>query len=330
MLDVLRKHASSWLIKFILGAIIISFAFFFGYNRMTRAKRSIAGLTPGQPAAIVNGVEISETEFHFFFERNLERLKETFKDPSMAGSLQKFAQNLTLQQLVQREIMFQTAGKLGIHITDEQLAATIKKNSELIRDGEFDPIFYRHQYLPYFENRFGINYEDMVRQDLAIDTLQSLLANVDAKPATETESALWTFEVVTLTPTKLVEEKVAKDLEDAKAIAESFASSKDWKGLAKKVRADVKTVGPITISERTKILSGRGNFEDFQKIFMLNETKQVIDKPIESGDALFVVRFVEKKASPVKAAEERRSGFLDEWLQGEMKAAKITTFLQPE
>jgi hypothetical protein len=330
MLDVLRKHASSWMIKFILGAIIISFAFFFGYNRMTRARRAVKGLTPGEPVATVNGVEISDTEYRFFYDRNLDRLKASFKGEEMAEGIQKFAQTLTLQQLIQRELMLQTASRLGIKITDEQLAGMIRKNPELIKDGEFDPIFYRHQYLPYFENRFGINYEELVRQDLAIQTLGSLFANVDARPAPETESILWTFEVVQLSPEKLVEQKIAKDLEEAKSIAKSFVDSKDWKGLARKIGADLKTVGPLAIAEREKILNGRGSFEDYQKIFALNSAHQVIDNPIESGDAIFVVRFVEKKASPVNVAAERKYSFLDSWLREQMKKAKIVTYLQSE
>lgn len=330
MLDVLRKHASSWLIKFLLGAIIISFAFFFGYNRMNRARRAVKGLTAGEPVATVNGVEISDTEYRFFYDRNMEHLKDSFKGEQMPEGLQKFAQSMTLQQLVQRELMLQLAASLGIKVTDEQLAATIRKNPELIKDGEFDPIFYRHQYLPYFENRFGINYEELVRQDLAIQSLGSLFANVDPKPAAEPESALWTFEVVELNPAKLVEQKTAKDIDEAKSLAQSFISSKDWKGLAKKLNADLKTVGPITIAEREKILNGRGGFEEFQKIFALKSEHPVIDKPIESGDSLFVVRFVEKKAAPVNVAEGRKTDFLDSWLRERMKTAKIVTLLQSE
>lgn len=308
------------MIKLILGAIIISFAFFFGYNRMTRARRAAGGLVPGQPVATVNGVGISDTEFRFFYDRNLERFKDTFKGEEMTESIQKFVQTMTLQQLVQRELKLQTANSLGIRITDGELAATIKKNPELIRDGEFDPIFYRHQYLPYFENRFGINYEELVRQDLAIQTLESLFAGIDATE--ETESTLWTFEVA------LIEQKDAKNPEDAKSLAQSFVSSKNWKGLAKKTHVDLKIVGPITIAERARILNGRGVFKDFQKIFALNNTHPVTHEPVEIGDALFVVRFVEKKTSPVKATAERRGDFLDAWMREQMKTAKIITYLE--
>jgi len=322
MLDVLRKHASSWLIKVILGAIIISFAFFFGYNRMTRAKRAVGGLTQGT-AAIVNGVEISDTEFKFFLDRNLDRLRETFKGEGMAESLQKFAQQMTLQQLVQRELLFQTAQKVGIKITDGELAAMIRKNPELIKDGEFDPIFYRHQYLPYFENRFGINYEELVRQDLAIEALERLFAGIDSQPAAGNESTLWTFEVAAI--------EKPKDGQDVGSIAKSFVSApKDWKGLSQKTKATLKTVGPVTIAERQKILEGRGKFDDYQKIFALNTERPVIEAPIESGDAFYVVRLVEKKTSPVNATQERGEDFLAGWMREQMKTAKISTFLQAE
>lgn len=322
MLDVLRKHASSWLIKVILGAIIVSFAFFFGYNRMTRARQTVKGLIPGQPVATVNGVEISDTEFQFFFDRNLDRLRETFKGEGMAESLRKFTQQMTLQQLIERELLIQTAQGMGIRITDAQLAATIRKNPELIKDGEFDPIFYRHQYLPYFENRFGINYEELIRQDMKIDALQRLFEGADSKATAENESTLWTFEVATLTK--------SKDGEDAQSLAQSFISSpKDWKVPAQKTKAIVKTVGPISIAERSKILDGRGTFGDYQNIFALNTTHPVINKPIESGDALYVVRFVEKKSSPVKASQERGDNFLAGWMNGQMKTAKIVTYLEP-
>jgi len=309
MLDILRKNARSWLIKLTLGAIIISFAFFFGYNRMTRAKKSIKGLAPGQAVATVNGVEISDTEFSFFFDRNMERLKGAFKGEGMAETIHKFAQNMTLQQMIQRQLLLQTSRSLGIRVTDAELAATIRKNPELIRDGEFDPIFYRHQYLPYFENRFGINYEELLRQDLTINALERLFAGTESKAPEQNESALWTFEVAS---------KAVKDEAEEKAFLDSLAKN----------RSAFKTVGPIPIEERAKILNGRGTFEDFEKIFALNAAHPVLDKPVKIGDEVFVVRFVGRKTSPVKATQEKQTEFLDSWIREQAKTANIVTYLQ--
>ncbi len=323
MLDILRKHASSWMIKVILGAIIISFAFFFGYNRMTRAKRSVQGLAPGQPVATVNGVEISDTEFRFFYDRNLDRLKETIKGDQAALNLQKFATNMTLQQLIRRQIMLQTAQSAGIKITDEELASTIKKNPELIHQGEFDPIFYKHQYLPYFENRFGINYEELIRQELSIAALESVFAGIDPAKTPEENAMLFTFEVATISG--------AEDPEDAASAADSFISQpNDWKALSQRTKAEVKTVGPVTIAERSRILSGRGTFADYEKIFALGQERPVLEKPIAVGDQIFVVKLLKKETSQVKPKNGRTGGFLDDWMREQMKTAKIITHLETE
>ena len=119
-------------IKLILGAIIISFAFFFGYSRMSRSRRGIAGLAPGQPVAIVNGAEISDTDFSFFYDRNMDRLEQTIKEGAINESMRKFAQSMTLQQLIQRQLLLQTAHEAGIQISDQELASTIRKN-QIIR-----------------------------------------------------------------------------------------------------------------------------------------------------------------------------------------------------
>jgi len=329
MLDILRKHASSWLIKVILGAIIISFAFFFGYNRMTRAKRGLQGLGTGEAVATVNGVDISAAEYRFFHERNLERLKENIKGEGMDESLRKIVQSMTLQQLIQRQLLLQTAEKLGVRIPDAELAFVIRRNPELIRDGEFDPIFYRHQYLPYFENRFGINYEELVRQDLAIDALKSIFTDIDVTPASENEVMKWTFEVVSIQPKKLVEEKKVKDEAEAKKVAEEFAAHpRDWKKLAQKSHVDVKTVGPLTIAQRSQILEGRGALQDYQKIFTLNESRPV--SSMELGDAIYIVKFVGKKTETAQAIQERQGDFLSNWLGHQVKTAKIQTYLEAE
>lgn len=329
MLDILRKHASSWLIKVILGAIIISFAFFFGYNRMTRAKRSVAGFGSSEAVATVNGVDIPASEFRFFYERNYERMKEMIKGEGAADSLTKIARSMTLQQLVQRELLLETATKLGIRVPDSELATVIRKNPELIKDGEFDPIFYRHQYLPYFENRYGINFEELVRQDLIINELHAMFADVDQKSPAKEQTTQWTFEVASISPKKLVEEKVVKDDAEAKKIQEAFsANPKDWKNLAKKYHSDIKAVGPITISQRMQILNGGGTFEDFEKIFTLNETKPVTS--IEQADTVYMVKFAGRKTAEAAPAADRKSDFLSDWMRRQMTTAKIQTFLKEE
>ena len=69
MLDLMRKHASSWLIKVFLGAIIIVFSFWgIGSYNTSRANR----------VATVNGEPISVEAYREAYQRIIERLRQQF------------------------------------------------------------------------------------------------------------------------------------------------------------------------------------------------------------------------------------------------------------
>lgn len=331
MLDLMRKHASSWLIKFMLGAIIVSFALFFGYSRISRTRRAVGGLPEGHPVATVNRIPISAEEFTFFFDRTMDSLKTTIKDESGSKSIRNFAQMLTLQQLIRRNMELKIAGDIGIRIPDEELASVIRKSVAGQRGEEFDPIFYRHQFLPFFEDRYGVNYESMTRQDLSIDILQKYFSNLGDKPAGEAENIMWTFEVAAVDPIALTEKKVIESESGAHKIAEQFiSSSNNWRRLADQNKIEIKTVGPITISERSRILGERATMEELEQVFTLEENNPVIKSPIKRGERLFVVRLVEKKKAPIAQKEKRTDEFLNNWLQNEIADAKIINYLGTE
>lgn len=332
MLDLMRKHASSWMIKLILGAIIVSFVLFFGWSQISRSRRGPGGLPEGHPVAKVNKTPISADIFGFYLGRNLERLEETFKGQAIPESFQNFAKMLTLQQLIRRQILLNTISDLGVYVPDEELADVIRKDIAAMRGGEFDPIFYRHQFLPYFENRYGLDYETLMRQDIMIGMMESLFLNMASVPEDEKEDMLFTFEIVNINPEKLTEQKIVADENEALNLAQSFIStpSNKWKDLAKKNKIDIEKVGPLKISERERIFGRRGNFEDYEEVFTLTKEKPIIKSPLKHGDTIFVVRLVDKKASPAKDEKKTGENFLNKWVEREMADAKIVNYLQTE
>jgi hypothetical protein len=314
-----------------LGAIIVSFALFFGYSRINRVRRAVGGLPEGHPVATVNRAPISAAEFKFFFDKNMDSLKTTVKDEASSKSISNFAKMITLQQLIRRNMELKIANDIGISVPDEELASIIKKSVAGMRGEEFDPIFYRHQFLPFFEDRYGINYESLTRQDISIDMLQKLFSNLGAKPPAGGENIMWTFEVAVVEPKKLVEKKVIADESEALKIAEQFiSSSNSWEKIANRNKTEIKKVGPITIAERSRILDERATLEELKQIFTLEERNPVIKSPIKRGNKLFVIRLVEKKKSPIEQKEKRTDEFLNDWLQNEIADAKIVNYLGTE
>ncbi len=69
MLSMMRKHAQSWIIKAVLGLIVIVFVFWgVGSYRSERASR----------VAQVNGETISVAEYQQNYRQTLDRIKDVY------------------------------------------------------------------------------------------------------------------------------------------------------------------------------------------------------------------------------------------------------------
>lgn len=336
MLDIMRKHASSWLIKLILGAIIISFVFFFGYSSYRKGVRGSRVGAEGGVAAKVNDISISAAEYKFFFDRTFDRLKSQFQGAEIPDFARQIAESSTLQQLVGRELMLQQADALGIVIPDEELADIIRDGQAAQAGGEFDPIAYRHEFLPYFRQRYNMDYESFVRQDLRIGAFQKLFAGIDGSPpvgeAAGRKESLWTFEIVTLDPKAMVASGAFSSEADARLFANKLLETptKDWQKLMGPAKLTSRKVGPLKISERTQLFDGKGTLEQHQAIFALTKESPVA-KPVEIDDKIYVVKFVERGLSEKDATPlPPGAGFFEEWMGKLMAKAKVHNYMAEE
>lgn len=325
MLDIMRKHASSWLIKVILGAIIITFIFFFGYSSYRKGMRGGRVGAEGGVVAKVNGTPVSAAEYEFFFDRNFERMKAQFEGKEIPAFVRQIAESQTLQMLVGREIQLQQADALGIVIPDDELADTIREGQAAQAGGEFDPVAYRHQFLPSFRQRFNMDYEQFVRQDLRLGAFQELFAAVDRKPADaqdeKPKETVWTFETVAID---------AGD--EGRALADKLASAApaEWPKILKSAKLELKKVGPIRIEERTQLLGGKATLADYQAVFALTRERPAVAKPLEIEGKLHLVRLVERAEREAKVPPHEMGGFFAAWMEKLLAKAKVENYLKKE
>jgi hypothetical protein len=334
MLDVLRKHASSWIIKFLLGAIVISFIFFFGYSSM---RSSMSGKGP-DAVATVNGRPISAAEYKFVLANNYDSLKSTFKDQPVPEFVQQMARSQTMRQLVTRELALQLAENLGVVVPDAELADTIKQSPYAQRDGTFDPAYYKNQFLPYFKQRFDLDYETFLRQDITLEMLESIFKSVDvgemesvgSKEKEKTYS--WTFESVTIDPAELLKKGKIASADEALSAAELLITSDPvkWQGLASPLGASPVKRGPLSLRERTTLLGGQGTLDDMLEIFSLTPEKPVIKKPFERAGKIYVVRLVERKEVDAGSPFWPGRDFFRSWMSKLSEEAKVVSFMKEE
>ncbi len=118
MLNLMRKNAGTWLIKILLGAIVLVFVFWGVGSFRDRAVGRVA---------IVNGEPIMVEEYNEAYNRLLEQIKQRYGNrlnDEMLKMLQVKKQ--TMDQLIEKRLLLSEAKRLNFKVSDEELSTTIK------------------------------------------------------------------------------------------------------------------------------------------------------------------------------------------------------------
>jgi len=134
MLDLMRKNAGSWIIKGLLGIIVVVFVFW-GVGSF-RAQR-------GNKVALVNGEVITGQEYQEAYNNLVEQVRARFGknlDENMLKTLD--LKKKTLDRLIERKIVIKEAEKLKFRVTNEELSQAIVNIKAFQSDGIFNKKVY--------------------------------------------------------------------------------------------------------------------------------------------------------------------------------------------
>ncbi len=135
MLKFMRENAGSWLIKIILGLIVVVFIFF-GMGSMGAKKRN--------QVAMVNDRPITMEDYKQSYQNIIEQMRQRFGN-NLNDELLKMLQveKQALDRLIEDQLISEEAEKLDIQITDKELQGLLAGISAFQRDGSFDIDSYR-------------------------------------------------------------------------------------------------------------------------------------------------------------------------------------------
>jgi len=135
MLSLMRKHATSWLIKIILGAIVVVFVLW-GVGSWTSQRSG--------RVATVNGDLITTDDYRVAYKRLIEQVRQNF-GTNLNDELLKTLQldKQALNQLIDRLLMRQAASELELRVSDQELSRSIRSISAFQTGGVFDPRRYQ-------------------------------------------------------------------------------------------------------------------------------------------------------------------------------------------
>ncbi|MFH1060290.1 MAG: SurA N-terminal domain-containing protein [Pseudomonadota bacterium] len=179
MLDLMRKHAGSWIIKILLGAIALAFALSWGVTSYYSHK---------EVAVTVNGEAISIAQVQEQYGRMLEESRRQF-----GPQFDRLAPMLRLKEralaaLVERTLFFQAAQRLGVAASDAEIRGMVQRLPYFQRGGHFDKDLYR---LVLANNRMTPEtYEASLRGEVILDKLTTLVVGSAQVTPLELEEAL--------------------------------------------------------------------------------------------------------------------------------------------
>jgi len=174
MLNKMRESAGSWIIKILLGIIVLAFVFM-----------GVGSFNPGRTtkAASVNGEPISIREYQQAYQRMIERLRQQFGDRFNNEMIEMFdLKQQAMNQVIETELLRQTARKYNLQVAPTELAETITSIPAFKKNGQFNQQQYK---MVLNQNRLSPeSFEALQRESMLIQKFRSILASgIQVSPA---------------------------------------------------------------------------------------------------------------------------------------------------
>lgn len=165
MLSLMRKHAGSWLIKLILGAIVVVFVLW-GVGSWTSQRSG--------RVATVNGRTITIEDYRKTYKRLIDQVRQSFGNNANEELIKSLKlEQKALDQLIDNMLMRQAAADMDIRVSDEDLSQSIRSISAFQVAGVFDPR--RYQVILNSNNMTPESFETSQRDALLIQKLNALI-----------------------------------------------------------------------------------------------------------------------------------------------------------
>lgn len=215
MLDKLRDSSRSFGSYLIFGVIILVFVIYFGPG-----GQSCGDINAGARAswaAKVNGEEIPFRDFRLEYDALYRQYQAQMGDAFDAQLAQQMGiRTSAIDRLVTRRLLVAEAKRMGIAVTDEEVAEAIRDEPAFQKNGHFDFETYRAA----LRNWQGISpakFEDKVRDDLLVNKIVSQLrlsvkvADDEVESAFRQENDRASLAFVRISPRELQDEVEISD-----------------------------------------------------------------------------------------------------------------------
>lgn len=165
MLQLMRKHARNWLMKVVLGIIIVVFVFYFGSMRERQETGTIA---------TIDGARIAYAAFRDEYQNLLDFYRQRYGEYLTDDLIKQI--NLKQQaydSIVGQAVILTKADELRLDISDDELKAFIFSHPAFQKDGAFDNGIYERTLR--YQRMTPETFEAIQRRALRIAKMERLI-----------------------------------------------------------------------------------------------------------------------------------------------------------
>jgi peptidyl-prolyl cis-trans isomerase D len=298
----MRKHAGTWMIKIILGAIVVVFVFW-GVGSYT-SRRS------GRVAS-VNGTIITIDDYRLSYSNLIEQVRQQFGNNLNDELIQMLQiRKRALDQLIDRSLMLQTAEKFKLTVSDEELAESIGNIGAFQTAGVFDNQRYKNML-----NRNRLTpetFEVQQRDALIIGKLQAFISgNIKVSDLEAQQWYTWNNTEVDIDYV-ILEPQRYKNIEPTdEEIANYFDQHKDSYKTDPQIKVRYLYFKPEDYADKVTVTE-----DDIREYYESNPEKFKSPKTVEARHILIKLD-PDAKAEDVESARQRIETVLEMAKQGQ-------------
>ena len=302
MLDFMRKHAGTWLIKALLGAIVVVFIFW-GVGSWTSQQEGIV--------ATVNGESISLEEYRSAYNRLLDQARQSLGS-NLSDDMLKTLQipKRAMDQLIDRTLLKQAAERLKMSVTDEELAQSVRSLPAFQAGGVFDRR--RYQQVLSLNRMTPEAFEMSQRESLMVEKLVRLVTESAKVSETEAESWYqWNQAAVRFDFVAVDAERYKTVSATGDEVAQYFERKKEAYQIPPEIEVRYVRFAPEAYSAKVQITP-----EETRDYYDANPERFVIAPTVEASHILIRVA-ADADAASVEKARERTQGILKQAREGQ-------------